>query len=252
VAAGTGAPAARAIRIRTFGGFEVARDGELVTTAAWGSRKARDLFKILIVRQGQHVPREQLEEILWPAEDPDRSARRLSVAISTVRSALDPHHDLPANHVVAADRSAAWLVREHVDLDLDTFLDEAARGLDLAARNPADAAPSLRAAEALHRGEFLVEDAFEDWSTALREECRQTYISVGHALGAASTADGDHAAAARYLRRVLQYDEFDERAHLGLASALAAAGHPVDARRAYGSYLARMAELGVEAAPFPA
>ena len=57
--------------------------------------------------------------------------------------------------------------------------------------------------------------------------------------------------AARYLRRVLERDEFDEGAHLSLVAALAAGGHPADARRAYGAYMARMEELGVEAAPFP-
>ncbi len=253
-ASGAGSPAAgdASIRVRTFGGFEVLRDGRAVTNAEWGSRKARDLFKILIARQGQHVPREQLEELLWPAEDPDRSSRRLSVAISTVRATLDPEKAHPPSHFLAADRAAAWIDREHVSIDVDAFLADAVRGLELAARGRPEAIAALRAAEAAHRGDFLVEDSFEDWAAALREECRQMYISVGHALAAASTGEGDHAAAARYLRRVLQYDEFDERAHLALAAALAAAGHPADARRAYGTYLARMEELGVEAAPFPA
>jgi ATP/maltotriose-dependent transcriptional regulator MalT/DNA-binding SARP family transcriptional activator len=240
------------VRVRTFGGFEVVRWGRAVTNAEWGSRKARDLFKILIARQGQHVPREQLAEILWPAEDPDRSSRRLSVAISTVRSALDPHKANPAAHFVASDRDTVWIDRAHVALDVDAFLADAAEGLDLAAKGQPEATAHLRAAEAAHRGEFLVEDAFEDWAAALREECRQTYISVGHALAGSSGAVGDHAAAARYLRRVLQYDEFDEKAHLSLVAALAAAGHPADARRAYGTYLARMEELGVEADAFPA
>jgi DNA-binding SARP family transcriptional activator len=227
------------------------RDGRAVTNAEWGSRKARDLFKILITRPGQHVPREQLEELLWPAEDPDRVARRLSVAISTIRSALDPGHASPATRFVAADRSAVWIDRTQVAIDVDTFLADAARGLELVRIGSPEAMAPLRTAEAAHRGEFLVEDAFEEWSAALREECRQAYISVGHALATLATSDGDAAAAARYLRRVLQYDEFDERAHLGLVAALAGSGHPADARRAYGRYLARMEELGVEAAAFP-
>ncbi|HEX9549955.1 MAG TPA: BTAD domain-containing putative transcriptional regulator [Candidatus Limnocylindrales bacterium] len=244
------APERPTIQVRTLGGFEVIRDGRPISTSAWGSKKARDLFKILLTRRGQHVPRERLEEVLWP-DGEGRSSRRLSVALSTVRSTLDPDHRHPAGHYVAADRVAAWLEPGRLAIDLDAFLADAAAGLALAAAGSPEAVERLRAAEAVHRGDYLVEDAYEDWATGLREECRQTYISVGHALAGFATADADHAAAARYLRRVLQHDEFDERAHLGLVGALAAGGHPADARRAYGTYLARMEELGVEAAPFP-
>ncbi|HET9436244.1 MAG TPA: tetratricopeptide repeat protein [Candidatus Limnocylindrales bacterium] len=244
------ATGAEAIRVSTFGGFEVIRDGRAVTTAGWGSKKARDLFKILVTRRGAHVLREQLEELLWP-EGAGRPSRRLSVALSTVRSVLDPDHRHAAGHFVAADRDAAWLEVGRLAIDVEEFLADAGTGLALAAAGDASAVEPLRAAEAAHRGEFLVEDAFEDWSAGLREECRQTYISVGHALAAFATAEGDHAAAARYLRRVLAYDDYDERAHLDLVAALAVGGHPADARRAYGAYLARMEELGVEAAPFP-
>jgi len=243
-------PTGPTIQVRTLGGFEVARDGRPITTAAWGSKKARDLFKILVTRRGQHVPREQLEELLWP-DGEERSSRRLSVALSTVRSTLDPEHRHPPGHYVAADRLAAWLEPGRLAIDVDAFLADASSGLALAGAGRPEALEPLRAAEAAHRGEYLVEDAFEDWAASMREECRQAYISVGHALAGMASADGDHAAAGRYLRRVLQHDEFDERAHLGLVAALAAGGHPADARRAYGTYLARMEELGVEAAPFP-
>jgi DNA-binding SARP family transcriptional activator len=249
---GYGDPAAApSVAIRTLGGFEVSRGDRTVTLAEWGSRKARDLLKILITRRRQHVPREELEELLWPAEEPGRATRRLSAALSTLRAVLDPQHGQPAGWVVAGDRSAIWLELEHVALDVDDFLTTAAAGLELESHAAPQAADALRAAESAYRGDFLVEDAFEDWSAALREECRQAYSSVAHALARLASADGDHAATARFLRRALERDEFDERAHLGLVAALAAAGQPADARRAYAAYLARMEELGVEAAPFP-
>jgi DNA-binding SARP family transcriptional activator len=251
IAATGGASAPASLTVRTFGGFEVIRDGRTVATAEWGSKKARDLFKILLTRRGRHVPREQLQEILWPDDDGARAGRRLSVAVSTVRAVLDPGHLHPATRFVAADRDAVWIERDHLAIDLEMFLADAADGLAKTARGSADAVAALRSAEAAHRGEFLVEDAFEDWAAGLREECRQAYIGVGHRLARLATADGDHEAAARYLRRVLERDEFDEGAHLSLVAALAAGGHPGDARRAYGAYMARMEELDVEAAPFP-
>jgi ATP/maltotriose-dependent transcriptional regulator MalT/DNA-binding SARP family transcriptional activator len=241
----------RSASVRTLGGFELVRDGGTVPLAEWGSRKARDTLKILIARRGR-VPRDQLIDLLWPDDDPVPAGRRLSVAISTIRAVLDPGHRLDAGHYLAGNRDAVWLVDGGLAIDVETFLADAADGLTLAAAGRLEEAGSrLRSAEAAYRGDFLVEDAYEDWAVGLREEARQTYVGVGHELARIAAAQSDHVAAAGYLRRVLQQDEFDERAHLGLVGALAADGRPADARRAYNAYVARMEELGVEAAPFP-
>jgi DNA-binding SARP family transcriptional activator len=222
-----------------------------VPLAEWGSRKARDALKILIARRGR-VPRDQLIELLWPDDDPVPAARRLSVAISTIRAVLDPSHRLDAGHYLAANREAVWLVPGALVVDVETFLADATEGLALAAAGRLEEGGArLRSAEGAYRGDFLAEDAYEDWAVGLREEARQAYVSVGHELARIAAAQAEHAAAAGYLRRVLQHDEFDERAHLGLVGALATNGRPGDARRAYNAYVARMEELGVEAAPFP-
>ena len=64
----------------------VLRRGEPMPTADWGSKKARDLLKILLSRRGQRVPRDVIIELLWPDEDPIRTAPRLSVVLSTLRA----------------------------------------------------------------------------------------------------------------------------------------------------------------------
>ena len=65
-------------------------------------------------------------------------------------------------------------------------------------------------------------------------------------------ATGDHATGVRCNLRVLEHDAYDEHAHLGLVRAHLDAGQQGEARRAYQAYGARMSEIGVEAAPFPA
>jgi DNA-binding SARP family transcriptional activator len=63
---------------------------------------------------------------------------------------------------------------------------------------------------------------------------------------------GDSAGAARYYRRVLERDPYEEPAHLALVSELVSAGRHGEARRCYHAYCARMEEIGVESSPFPA
>ena len=118
--------------ISTLGGFRVSRNGVPVEVGDWGSRKARDLLKLLVARRGAPVVRDEAAALLWP-DDHDRSARRLSVLLSTIRSVLDPDKADPPDHYVAADHDTAWLVREHVEVDVELFLREAAEGRRLLA-----------------------------------------------------------------------------------------------------------------------
>jgi DNA-binding SARP family transcriptional activator len=241
-----------AVSIRALGRFQVLRDGVLVPATAWQSRKARDLLKILVARRGRPTTRETFFDLLWPGEDPEPLGNRLSVALATVRSVLDPEKRHPPEWFVSADKSAVSLDLDHVDLDIIRFLDTAAAAARaLRSGDEPGARTLLEAAEALYGGDFLEEDPYEDWAVSTREEARATYIGIARSLAAAAAEAGDADLATRYYLRILERDAYDESAHLGLVSALRAAGRHGEARRRYGYYAARMEEIAVEAAPFP-
>ncbi len=243
-------PAASAeIEIETLGRFRVLRQGEPTPTTAWQSRKARDLVKILVARRGRPVPRDALMEALWPGEDPAHLSNRLSVALSTARAVLDPEKRYEADRFVVADRNAVRIDLGHARVDLETFSTAAADAL--AARTDGDADELLRRAEAFYTGDFLEEDAYEEWAIMPREEARAVYLDVLHALTEAARLAHRVDDVARYARRSLERDPYDERAHLDLVAALESAGRHGEARRAYGTYCARMEEIGIESAPFP-
>ncbi len=240
------------VEVRTLGGFLLLRDGQPVPPSEWQSKKARDLLKILLARRGRPTPRELLMEALWPDEDPGPLANRLSVALARARIVLDPERERPSDHFIGGDPSAVWLEPDKLHVDVEVFLAEASAGMTLLEQGRDwDAREVLDAAEAKYAGDFLEEDLYEEWTTGLREEARALYVSVAHALARISRQSDDHDAAVRYLLRVLQRDPHDEEAHLGLVSALSAAGRHGEARRSYGFYVARMEELGVEPAPMP-
>jgi DNA-binding SARP family transcriptional activator len=106
----------------------------------------------------------------------------------------------------------------------------------------------LDAAERLCGGEFLAEDAYEDWATPLWDEVRNAYVGVARAL-ARHAPDSD--TAARYLERVLDRDRYDEEAHLELIGCLERAGRHGEARRRYATYASRMDEIGIDPVPLP-
>jgi DNA-binding SARP family transcriptional activator len=242
-----------AVAVRTLGGFRVFRDGEPVSASAWQSKKARTLLKVLIARRGRPTPREVLMELLWPGDDPLRLANRLSVALATLRGVLDPAKHHPPEYFVTTDREAVRLELAHVAVDVERFLEHADAGR-AAQRggHPREALAHFEAAEALYAGEFLEEDAYEDWASGLREDAIASYASVLRSLGEAALGRGDHDAVVRYQLRIIERDAWDERAHLDLIACLQAAGRHGEARRRYGAYVARMREIDLPAAGFPA
>ena len=222
-----------ALEVGSLGRFRVVRDGEQIAATAWQSKKARDLLKILVSRRGRPTTRETLFELLWPDEDPEPLANRLSVALATVRSVLDPEKRFAADWFIGGDKQAVWLDLGHVELDIEAFLGAAGGGLRLA-RNGEHAAArlALEAAETRYGGEFLEEDPYEDWAVGVREEAQAAYISVTRLLADEAAATGDADGATRYYLRILERDAYDEAAHLGLVGALLAAGRHGEARPA--------------------
>ena len=225
------------------------RDGVPVRVEEWQSKKARDLLKLLVARRGRPATREVLAEALWPGEEADRVANRLSVALSTVRTVLDPARQEPPDAYVLADRHTVRLGK--LPVDVEDFLATATAGLDAAGGGDPDAGTLLAGAEAAYGGDFCEDDPYEDWAVPLREEARAAYLAVARALAARATAAGEHDLAVRYHLRVLERDAYDETAHLGLVATLAEAGRHGEARRRYRSYAERMDEIDVEVEPFP-
>lgn len=239
------ADGAAPLALQTLGGFRVLRHGAPVSPEEWKSKKARDLLKILAARRGKPVAREELIEALWREEDPTRTGNRLSVALSTLRSVLDPERAHAQDHFVAAADGAVRLSLESVEVDVESFLEVAEQGQRLWRSGAREQAlPLLELAEAAYTGDFLEEDRYEDWAEPLRNEARAAYVEVLQALAAATQAS-------KYFLRIIERDPYDEPAHLALVAALEDAGAHGEARRAYRTYVARMQEINAEPAPFP-
>lgn len=228
-------------RISVLGGFSVeAADG---TVARWQSRKARQLLKILVARRGAAVSRESLMDILWPGVSPSRLANRFSVATTTVRRALDPTGALPRDAYLEHRDGLLRLRTESLEIDIERFLSEASAAL--LPGPPTERRTRLARALALYLGEPLHEDQEELWASEFRREAHLAFFAVAHALAEAYADDGDHLSRMETYRRILALDEYDQRAHKGVISALTRLGAHGQAEEARILYLARMEALGV-------
>lgn len=214
-----------AVHISTLGRFGVEVDGVAVPSRDWGSRRARQLCKRLVVARGWPVTRDELMDLLWPDEfDRRRLGARLSVQLSAVRRVLGGG--------VIADRQTVSLNLDEVSTDLESFH---AAGNDTEIVNA-------------YRGEFLPEDLYDDWAGPTRDELRSRFVSAARRLARQEFARDAHDAAAELARRLIEADKYDDAAHRLLVKALYAGGEPGQARRAHEAWANAMKELDLPVA----
>ncbi|MGH3696266.1 MAG: BTAD domain-containing putative transcriptional regulator [Pseudonocardiaceae bacterium] len=236
------------VSIQTLGEFRVIREGIPIPNTAWQSKKARDLLKILVARR-RPTPRDQLMELLWPGVGPTVAGNRLSVLLSTVRDVLQPHSAGEAP--LAATDGAVSLNRAQVSVDVEDFLAHANTAFDAYRAGEPDTTAQLLAAIAAHTGDFLENDPYQEWASAIAEEVRAAHIALLRALTTRLRDAGATDDAVRYTLRLLEQDRYDEEAYRILIGVLFHAGRLGEARRHYQSYVRRMAEIDVRPSPLP-
>ncbi len=222
------------LHIRVLGGFEVLVGGRPVPMTAWRSRQARTLVKMLVARRGRPIPRAEVCEILWPDDDPARTAHRLSVLLSVVRGVLDPAKAWEPDHYLRADLTGLSLDLSHATVDAIDLLRDTAHA-DQLARSGEEARARVLLAEvdAGYPGDAFDEEPYEAWANALREETRAVWMRALRTAAELARRAGEHDQAITTLVRLLAADPLDESAHRLLVGVLVEAGRHGEARRAF-------------------
>ena len=227
------------VTIRTFGRFEVVVGGEPVPPEAWQSKRARDLLRALVARHGRAVPRSELCEAMWPDEDADTLAHRLSTLLSILRGVLGPES-------IVADRESVMLDKEVVDVDAVDLLEAVSAAVSLHRDgSPLLAREVLSSSLPAHTDEPFASTPYDDQVRDLREEVRAAYLSGLRLLAELCRDAGDADEAIMWLRSLLACDPYDEAAHLSLISLLRSCRRFGQARAAAVRHREAMAELGV-------
>jgi len=235
------------VQVRVLGPFGVEVGGVALPASAWPSRKAREVLGVLACRGERGLGRERLGALVWP--DAGAVGNRLSVALSHVRSVLDPDRRLPGSPVLS-DGGTVRLDLHHVSVDLVDFTAAAHAALAAARAGSPRGVPLLQGAAALHTGRLL-EDAETpgdaEWLSAQREEVELLGQEVLQALARTLAEGPEPAEALHWHARLLAHDPYDEATYADLVALLVRLGRYGEARRHHRTYVLRMDELGVPA-----
>jgi DNA-binding SARP family transcriptional activator len=197
------------LRLRTFGGLAVERDG--VPLAGIAARRRPLVLLAYVASHGDvGVSRDAACALLWPESDEERARNSLKQAVFALRRELGAEVLVTVATTLRVDRS---LIAVDV-LDFAEALDR----------------DDLATAEALYRGPFFEHgtiaglDTLERWVSGERERMARAAAQLFEGLAARLAAAGDAEGAVIAWRRRAALDPLSTRATEGLMCALRDAG----------------------------
>lgn len=157
----------RVFDVRLFGSLTVSTpDGRVLGARDFGGRKPKQLFEILALHHGRHVPKDQLADLLWGDRLPRNINSALEHYVSVLRHRLVPG-DRPDPSPIMTDHGGYRLVAELTRLDTvsaEELLDELVGRPDRA---------EFDHALALMREDLLEDEPYAEWAAPTRCYFRQ-------------------------------------------------------------------------------
>ena len=225
------------LRANFFGRFELLRDGEPVSLGR--NARALAILKYLMARRPRSVPQDYLMGWLWPESEPKRARWSLNSAVYALRKLLGGClPSLSASETVLLEKGR-YRLSPHVRLSADTdeFDSRFAKGrrLEEAGQVPEAVAEYEKAAE-LYRGDYLIEDLYEEWTMIEREQLIDAYTDLLRKLAVHHMEAGQPRESVRACYRILEKDRCDEDTHRLLMECFVRLGQRTRALRQYGLY----------------
>lgn len=234
------------LTIYTLGRFEVYRGAELIEDSNWKRRKAKSLFKLLLLAPNQQLLKDRLLEWLWPDSDPARAANNLHRTLFVLRRVLQPDLSDAANsHYIAFKDELLSLEKNSIAwVDINEF-----ERLIQLGHQQGDNLKHYESARMLYQGDFLPEDLYEDWAQERRETLKAAYCNLLQRIARLYTQRSAYNDAIGCLQDLIGIDYTNEEAYRDLMRLHAQTGQRHHALHLY-QQLCKMLqqELGVEPA----
>lgn len=215
----------------TFGKFRAeAKETSLEIRAP---TKAMKILKFLVQRRSHHCDREVLAEALWPECEPKSAFNGLRVAVHTLRQAFAKTANM-RDIIVYQGGSYELNPKLDVWVDADVFEKLWHQG----ARFDTDghrreAVLSYEQAELLYQGEYLEEDAYEEWTLLRRESLRDGYLHLLGKLADWCFEKREYANCISRCHKILAEDPYREDTYRLLMRSYAAMGQKATALHWY-------------------
>jgi DNA-binding SARP family transcriptional activator len=204
------APTAHRLEAKLLGGFEFTVDSHVVSFQ--NGPRGLMLLKYLLAHHPRPQQRDVLMDVFWPGVDPDRARSRLHVALSGLRRSFRGVIDVP----VVEFRAGRYQISSELELRTDVEDFERLAAIAAEAEQAGDSATAIECCEraiAAYRGDFLVDEPYEDWALLRRETLRVKYLDLLDRLTTYYLADDRIGECISAAQHILHQDACREDAH---------------------------------------
>lgn len=209
------------IVVKTFGHFSVTIGNRQLTGDDWQRKKARDIFKILLINHRKSVTIDELIDFLWSDSGSKNLVPTLWNSVSYIRKALEPDikPHTPSSYIKISDKSYMLDLGTDVSIDFLQFKEIIASSC--LEKNIDIKITLLEHAITLYTGEFLKEDSFEEWASFERESMKELYLDAIIETGNYYLQKSRLSDAVLYARKAIETDKVYEEGYKLLFTALA-------------------------------
>lgn len=221
------------LSITCFGHFEVRRSDQAhKPLPLCQNRNGQAILRILVTQSGYCSSADMLMDTLWRNNQPAIARRKLQVAISALRCSLNNglKCDPGSGYILCKDRHYQLNPAISIATDVTEFLALWEAGRQLEGQT---AIELYEKACNLRTGPFLIEDLYANWSSLLREQLNQTYLTMCQALSDYYLKIEHYDEAIKWTNAILKENRYDERAYQQLMRIYAAQGRRCEALRQY-------------------
>jgi DNA-binding SARP family transcriptional activator len=219
------------LNVYCLGRFRAIIDGEPLHSSR--KNKSDGILKLLLVHFGNALPKDVLVETFWPDSSAATGDASFRVAMHNLRKKLARSYHANGHELIVFQGGSYSLAN-----DASLFVDfveferhwEAGRLLEGAGREM-EAISEFRRAEALYQGDFLEEDAYEDWAALKRESLRDTYMTVLAKIADFYLRIGDYGSCIEFSHKLLNRDAYREATYQYLMLSYARMGDRTRALR---------------------
>lgn len=235
--------------ISTLGSFEVVQGGRPVQ---FGRKTSLRLFQWLLTVHPRQLHRDVIIDYFWPNVSFDKGSSSLRTTLKDCRKALDPLNDFPPSaYLNVEDNHYSLSLPDKSHVDSVAFLGSIGQAESLAGKaNRQDDQlyeDYLRKALALHEGEYLPKQLYEEFAVEQRESILSKYLRASNLLSQFLMKHDRTPEAITVLRAALRFDTLWGDGIYLLIKALSDTGLTVEAMRTYRNYERKLdAELQVK------
>ena len=199
------------LKIHMFGLFKVYKDDKALPLEKWASKKAVHLLKYLAFsRTRGFLNKEVLMELIWPDEDPAKSANRLHVVLAFLRKSLEPNltGSLSSAYILSNGGAYRLNIGKHGWVDIEAFSQAIEKAKT--SKNPDEAHSSRLKAVALYAGDFLEDDPYSEWTRDIRDRFKKDFLDILYEIIRYHESDKAYDQSIHFGEKYLNADKYNE------------------------------------------